>query len=1272
MKSIPRLLFLIVLSSPWHSPLIAGLIINEIMNGNAQADREAFRHDWIELYNDSEESLSLSGFSLTDDSKHPLKFVFPKETLLKPAGYLLIRASGSDQEVPDDHGLHTGFKLREGEEVVLFDPSGEKLAIASVPPPFLGYSWGRPNKLGTWGMMPHPSLGTSNASATIKRAETPRFSVNRSFRDEPFQLTLTNNNKATIRYTLDGSAPSPTHGNLYQKSIRISETTVVRALSFTPNGAPSAIATHTYVFPAQITKAPNEPPNGWPHARFVNSQKLVYGMNPAAEVNSSEAELQPALKALPSLCISTNLDNLLDKDRGIYVNAMRRGRAWERPVSLEFIDPSGDEPGFQIDAGLRIRGGASRRGRVAKHSFRIDFRSCYGERFLKYPLFGDEGVSRFRSIDLRTAQNYSWASRGSEDHTFLRDVFCRDTQRDLGQPYTRSRFYHLYLNGIYWGIYQTQEEVGAPFAAAYLGGQASDYDVIKVHRPVIQHTLIEAAEGDLTAWRHLWESANRLAAMEDPDEQLELYHNLQGRDPAGQWDAELPIYLDVENLIDYMAVILFTGNADGPVSDFLENERINNWAAVRRRNGDHGFQFFVHDSEHSLGLPDGPEINRLGPWKAGHQFSDSNPQWLHQQLMAVKAYRRAFSDRLQDLLGPGGALTHERCTQRLQIRVAELANAKPAHAARWGGTRRTPPLSKDDWLGAVDRLKAFLEVRPEIFRAQLQLSTRFALGDPWENLVMAPLLPLGERRELAAQPFAATPVIFTGGGEATRASAENIVLSELMYHPAPVSDREKRAGVRDADDFEFLELVNVSEGVVSMTGVRFIDGIKFQFEGRQVFLKPGEHLVIAKNPRAFRQRYGSRRARVLGPYAGSLKNGGERLTLLDAASQKIFRFRYRDKAPWPTSADGLGFSLTLVDPASRPNPDKAANWRASAKLHGSPGTAEPRPKVPAIVVNEILTNSDWPLTDAIELHNPSKEPAAIGGWFLTDDAKEPAKWRIPDNVIIPPKGYWVAYEDNDADAENNEDLPPEYFGAAFSLSSLGEEVYLFSADTAGNLTGYTNGIDFNALPTGVAYARQVNSAGKAVFALEQPTLGSANGMPLIGAVVISEVHYHPGEADPDETTEFVEIWNRTDSVVALYDPDHPENTWAMAGIKFQFPPGQTLAAGERALITRLEPNQFRKRFALSESVKVFGPHTAALSNGGERLTLLRPEAPIDDDGETEVPMVPVDSLRYNDKEPWPVEADGLGKSLERINPTSFTDEPKTWRASEAIGGTPGA
>ena len=93
-------------------------------------------------------------------------------------------------------------------------------------------------------------------------------------------------------------------------------------------------------------------------------------------------------------------------------------------------------------------------------------------------------------------------------------------------------------------------------------------------------------------------------------------------------------------------------------------------------------------------------------------------------------------------------------------------------------------------------------------------------------------------------------------------------------------------------------------------------------------------------------------------------------------------------------------------------------------------------------------------------------------------------------------------------------------------------------------------------------------------AQREVTLGAANAGPVIGPVVLNEIHYQPagGEA------EFVEIRNITDAAVPLFDPRHPGNTGRIAGINFQFPPDVTLPPGGLAVVTAGDPDSFRAHY----------------------------------------------------------------------------------------------
>jgi hypothetical protein len=113
-------------------------------------------------------------------------------------------------------------------------------------------------------------------------------------------------------------------------------------------------------------------------------------------------------------------------------------------------------------------------------------------------------------------------------------------------------------------------------------------------------------------------------------------------------------------------------------------------------------------------------------------------------------------------------------------------------------------------------------------------------------------------------------------------------------------------------------------------------------------LQPGQRIVIAENAEACRARYGATTP-VFGVFTGNLSNGGERILVTGPGGIVIRNFMYDDVAPWPTPADGVGFSLVLNHPRSAPDHAIGMNWRASATVGGAPGVvdAAPMPSDPA-------------------------------------------------------------------------------------------------------------------------------------------------------------------------------------------------------------------------------------------------------------------------------------------------------------------------------------
>jgi len=568
-----------------------------------------------------------------------------------------------------------------------------------------------------------PTPGTINSapSSQGKVADT-KFFPDRGFYSNGFQVSITTATEdATIRYTTDGSKPTDSHGTVYSGPITINGTSTLRAAAFKTGFDPTDVDTHTYIFVDDVITQSTSAPPGWPTGP-VNGQVYDYGMDQAV-VNNANPEIggvqhtKDALMAIPTLSIVTDQANLTSAGTGIYSNAGNRGFAWERESSIElifppgFVDPYGNDEGFQSPMGLRIRGGFSRRAQNPKHSFRLFFRSEYGNGRLNYKLFGDEGADNFDKFDLRGPQNYSWAMGGSGQNSFIRDTWSRDLQGEMGHPYTRGRWHHLYLNGVYWGMCQTDERAEAAYGETYFGGEQLDYDVVK--------SFGDVTDGNRSSYERLW---NKWQAGFTTNAAL---FDIQGKNASGNPDPAHEKLVDLPNLIDYMIITYYTADRDGPGSRFTQ-PRPNNYFGVYNRNNPDGYKFFEHDSEHSMGTH-GNAFNMVTPFTSSSTLNDFNPHTLHEKLATDNLeYRMEFADRIAMYCYNGGLLTPEQGNARVDRRADVIDGAIIAHSARWGDTTR----SRTNWQGAVQNVRNFIDGRVPIMIGQLRAVNWYPSMDP--------------------------------------------------------------------------------------------------------------------------------------------------------------------------------------------------------------------------------------------------------------------------------------------------------------------------------------------------------------------------------------------------------------------------------------------------------------------------------------------------------------------------------------------------------------
>ncbi len=392
-------------------------------------------------------------------------------------------------------------------------------------------------------------------------------------------------------------------------------------------------------------------------------------------------------------------------------------------------------------------------------------------------------------------------------------------------------------------------------------------------------------------------------------------------------------------------------------------------------------------------------------------------------------------------------------------------------------------------------------------------------------------------------------------------------------------------------------------------------------------------------------------------------------------------------SPAGVMIDGVTFGAQATGTSEGRLPD-GADHIVSFAMTASPAEPNFLP-LPDAVINEVLTHTDPPLEDAVELLNTSGSPVDVGGWFLSNATDDLKKYRLADGTILPANGFLVIYE-------NQFNTGP----AAFTFNSAhGDQAILSQADALGNLTGYRAQVQFGPAENGVSFGRYTTSVGVDFTALSARTFGKDNpatveefrtgtGLPNAGAkvgpVVISEIMFHPVDSAgsvPAENAEdeFLELRNISGSAVPLFDPANPTNTWRLRrAVDFDLPAGITLDPGGQVLVVGFPPSDaaslaaFRAKYNVPPSVPVLGPWNGRLDDAGESIELLKPDTPQGpphpDAGF--VPYILVERVDYSPAPPWP-NADGNGSSLQRGMPAAYGNDPASWSAAPPTAGQSG-
>ena len=503
---------------------------------------------------------------------------------------------------------------------------------------------------------------------TVALMAQPRFSQQHGLYDGG-TLTVAiepANTNATIYYTTDGSEPT-TQSKRYTTPLNISKTTIVRAIEQAGDTI-SPIATASYIFANSVLSQPNNPsgyPSQWGQYTTISGTATAdYEMDPEMTADALlRQKILAGLKELPVLSLVSDKDNFFshenDPDRGgIYIFTGPpvgdpTGHGWTRPASVELFGGP-QQHDMSTTCGMRLHGG---HGRLAeknpKHSFRLVFKEKYGPKTLKYPLYGDGEPKKFDQLVLRCHFGNSWQhwdGGNRQKAQYTRDVWARRMQRRLGDTSVNALYVHLFINGMYWGIYNVAERVDAQFGQDHLGGKEKDIDVVKIEEDGGNH--FEASEGTLDAYNEMVRVAEN-AADDSAYERLDTL-------------------LDIDHFIDYMIINQYGGNTDWDH---------HNWYAIRRRGPEsQGFRFLCWDTE----IIFENEYENVLQKNNGNSF----PTGIFHNLMRNEQFARKYLRRAKELLADDGPLGPTQAVELWDSLYYTIQNAIYCEAARWGDYRR--------------------------------------------------------------------------------------------------------------------------------------------------------------------------------------------------------------------------------------------------------------------------------------------------------------------------------------------------------------------------------------------------------------------------------------------------------------------------------------------------------------------------------------------------------------------------------------------------------
>jgi len=584
---------------------------------------------------------------------------------------------GTEEPTVKVRGLHTSYSLSaDGETLTLTDAASnrvDQIEFGKIP---CDASFGRTPDGGAtfkWFAAPTPN-GANDSEPYEEPVGGVSFTPERGLYDTNIGVTLKHDDpEATIIYTTDHSDPGVdangvTNGVVYTGGeIAVSKTTVIRATALKAGHLPwKNITTHSYIYLSGVADQvkPSIAADKWTDDHYCSfCNKIVTGDKAACPacygisktfVNdaASRAKLVEALKAAPIVSITMSDEEMFDPDTGLHSHPISLDI--DRYASVEWLN--GNHV-FGTSAGMCMSGGWARQFEITpKKSFRLKFRGRFGTSKLEEPVLDDVGCDHtgFKNLVLRGENNQSWG-RYSPKGTSMADQILRDVQGEMSGYHASGSHVQLFINGLYWGLYNVCEYADADWATdiAGWGGVPEDYDVLKHGLSNAEIPGMEVRDGTADAYTNLIKYVQSCAS--DNNVTQDEYTNICAK-------------VDIDAYIDYIMLQGYIGNQDWPN---------NNWIGIMSEKAGVPLRYIAWDVEYSLFSTSSDRL------KDSSSYSYTSEK-IHRTLQNTAEYKLRFADRVHKHFYNGGALTTDSLKARYKTRADWIRKAIFGEVARWG------------------------------------------------------------------------------------------------------------------------------------------------------------------------------------------------------------------------------------------------------------------------------------------------------------------------------------------------------------------------------------------------------------------------------------------------------------------------------------------------------------------------------------------------------------------------------------------------------------